>query len=163
MIKRIIYIIIILLVIMLLVQVYYSPFTGRNVETIVRNKEVKDFTKSILASNERIRKLNFYYLRENFCSDLIYDGDLSKNEIEALVEEFKKLVNVETMKKIEKEYWNNTIPSSFELYIYINRKESEGAYDYLIKSNYNKTFRIDEDPENIDGYETWFIEDNKYR
>lgn len=34
-------------------------------------------------------------------------------------------------------------------------------YDYLVHTNYYKTYRVDEDPENIDGYETWKIHDIK--
>ena len=54
--------------------------------------------------------------------------------------------------------WNGgkARPEGFNLYIYVDKKR-ESDYDYEISSKYNKTHVSDENPENIDGYETWRI------
>lgn len=61
------------------------------------------------------------------------------------------------MQRIRDKYWGGSRPSEFILYVYVDKKKDdrhEHTYDYRINSQYNKTYVHDEDPENIDGYET---------
>lgn len=137
-------------------------FTGCSVRKNVRNKEVKEFTKSILESNEKVKELSFYFLRPYLGGELVYDGDLDKEDFQNLIDQFNKKIDIEFMQRIGNKYWGGARPSRFKLRIYVDNKH-ESTYDYLISSQYNKTHIHDEDPENIDGYQTWHVSDNKYR
>ena len=127
-------------------------------------KEVKEFTGSILESNEKIKKLDFYFVRPYLGSHLIYDGDLDKDELKDLVDEFNTLIDIEFMQRIGDKYWGGSRPSEFNLYVYIDTMDNkrEGDFDYKISSRYNKTHIYDEEPDNIDGYETWYIGGKDY-
>lgn len=152
--KKRIFIIGILLIVVLLL------FTGCSVRKNVKIKEVKEFTKSILESNEKIRDLDFYFVRPYLGSHLVYDGDLDIDELQYLIAEFQTLIDIEFMQRIGDKYRGGTRPSEFKVYVYIDTMDNkrEGDYDYLISSRYNKTHIHDEEPDNIDGYETWHIE-----
>lgn len=131
-------------------------FTGCSVTKKVRNKEVKEFTKSILESNEKIKELSFYFRRPSLYSELVYQGDLDEGELQNIKEEFKLLIDIDFMQRIGDKYWGGARPSAFNLDIYKNKKE-DNRYDYRISSEYNKTHVSDENPQNIDGYKTWRI------
>lgn len=133
---------------------------GCSVTKNVKTKEVKEFTKIILESNEKIKELNFYFLRPALYGELVHDGDLDKEELQNIKKEFKSLINIEFMQRIGDKYWGGVRPSEFNLYIYVNNKRESG-YDYTISSEYNKTHVSDENSENIDGYETWRISGEK--
>ena len=139
-------------------------FTGCSVRKNVRNKEVKEFTKSILESNERVKDLSFYFLRPSLYSDLVYDGDLEKEDFQSLIDEFNKKIDIEFMQRIGDKYWGGSRPSRFNLHVHVDKNRSDKkkhTYDYKISSQYNKTFVHDEEPDNIDGYETWHISGRK--
>lgn len=93
------YIFAILLVFLLLLLIACS------VRKNVRNKEVIEFTKSILESNEKIKDLNFYFIRPYLGAKLVHDGDLDKEELQNIKKEFKSLINIEFMQKIGDKYW----------------------------------------------------------
>ena len=133
---------------------------GCSVTKNVKTKEVKEFTKIVLESNEKIKELNFYFLRPALYAELVHDGDLDKKELQNIKKEFKSLINIEFMQRIGDKYWGGARPSEFNLYIYIDNKRESG-YDYKISSEYNKTHVSDENPENIDGYQTWRISGEK--
>lgn len=156
--KKRVFIISILLIVLLLL------FTGCSVRKNVKLKEVKEFSESILESNEKIKRLNFYFIRPYLGANLVYDGDLDQEELQYLIDEFKTLIDVEFMQKIGDEYWGGSRPSEFKIYVYIDTMDNkrEGDYDYLISSRYNKTHIHDEEPDNIDGYQTWHIENKDY-
>ena len=88
---------------------------------------------------------------------MVYEGPLDKEKLISLMEDFKTLVDVEFMQKIGDNYWGGARPSDFILYIYSGKDKEGNNYDYLIFSQYNKTYRSDENPDNIDGYKTWTI------
>lgn len=124
----------------------------------VKSKEVEEFTKSILDSNEKVKELSFYFQRPSLNAELIYNGDLDEEDFQLLINEFKTLVNIEFMQEIGDKYGNGARPESFDLYVYVDEKKDnnhEQTYDYKIYSEYNKTHVSDENPENIDGYKTW--------
>lgn len=62
------------------------------------------------------------------------------------------------MQEIGDKYWSGSRPSSFILRINIG-KQNQNDINYIIFSKYNKSDVRDEEPDNIDGYETWYIED----
>lgn len=88
---------------------------------------------------------------------MVYEGPLEKEKLISITEDFKALVDVEFMQKIGDNYWGGARPYGFELYIYSNKDKEGNDYDYLIDSRYNKTYIVDENPDNIDGYKTWTI------
>lgn len=135
-------------------------FTGCSVTKNVKNKEVKEFTKSLLESNEKVKELKFYLRRPGLYADLAYDGDLDEKEMQYLIDEFKTLINIEFMNRIGDEYKKGSRPIDFGLYIHID-KIRDDRYDYLVTSRYHKEPIVNDDPDNIDGYETWSIIDNK--
>lgn len=134
-------------------------FTGCSRTKKVRDGEVAEFKESILAKNEKIKELEFTFRRPSLIGDLAYDGDLGEEDFEFIIDEFKNLIDIEFMQRMGDEYWGGSRPHDFVLYIYIDEIREEG-YDYEIISSYNKTFVHDEEPDNIDGYETWHIGDN---
>ena len=147
-----------------LLIIFLLLFTGCSVRKNVRNKEVKEFTKSILESNEKVKDLSFYFLRPSLYSDLVYDGELEKEDFQKINDEFNKKIDIEFMQRIGDEYWGGSRPSEFNLYIHVDKNRSDKkkhTYDYKISSQYNKTFVHDEEPDNIDGYETWHISGGK--
>lgn len=148
-----------IIIILLIVSLF--SLIGCDVSKNVKNKEIKEFTESILESNKKIKELKFYFRRPSLWAELVYDGDLDKEDLQFLVDEFKTLINVKFMQKIGDEYWGGSRPSEFNLNIYVDEKKNENDYDYQINSQYNKTHIHDEDPDNIDGYETWTISDKK--
>lgn len=156
--KKGIFSIIILVVIILLV------ITGCSVRKNVRIKEIKQFTESILESNEKIKSLDFYFVRPYLGSHLVYDGDLDESDLKYFVDEFKTLIDIEFMQKIGDKYWGGSRPSEFVLYLYKDTMDNkkEGDYDYEIISRYNKTHIHDEEPDNIDGYQTWHVAGKGY-
>lgn len=135
-------------------------FTGCSVDKNVKNKEVKNFTKCILESNEEIKDLKFYFRRPSLRAELVYNGDLDKEELQLLLDEFKTLIDIEFMQRIGEKYWGGARPSEFNLYVFVDKKREDG-YDYQVSSRYNKTHIHDEEPDNIDGYETWEISGEK--
>ena len=154
------YIFVILIIISLII------LTGCSVRKTVRDKEVKEFTKYILESNEKVKDLSFYFLRPYLAGDLVHDGDLEKEDFQNIIDEFDKKIDIEFMQRIGDRYWGGSRPNEFILYVHVDKNKSDKNkhfYDYEISSEYNKTFRSDEDPENIDGYQTWHIFDNEYR
>lgn len=139
-------------------------FTGCSVRKNVKNKEVKEFIKYILESNEKVKDLSFYFLRPSLYSDLVYDGDLDKEDFKNLIDEFNKKIDIEFMQRIGDKYWGGSRPSEFNLYVHVDKNRSDKkkhTYDYKISSEYNKTFVHDEETDNIDGYETWHISGRK--
>ena len=154
----IIFSICILLLIGISVRVYYSTFTGQNVETIVRTKEVKEFTKEMLNSNKKIKKLNFYYFTGYFCADLIYDGDLDKEDMQLLTNQIKSFINIENMTKIQNKYWDNSEVPRVEIYIYVDDIKNKRDYDYIIRNDHELAATI-EKSEDKDVYGKWTIWD----
>lgn len=148
-----------IIIIGILLIVFVLLFTGCSVRKNVRIKEVREFTRSILESNEKIKELDFYFVRPYLGSHLVYDGDLDEEELQDLIDEFKTLINIEFMQRIGGKYWGGSRPSEFNLYVYIDtmNNKKEGDFNYLISSRYNKTYIHDEEPDNIDGYQTWSI------
>jgi len=133
-------------------------FTGCSPTINVKNKEVKEFSKSILKADKQIKELKFYFRRPSLNAELVYDDELSTADLQFLIAEFKTLINVEFMQKIGDKYWGKGArPSGFNLYIYVGKKKDESGNDYLVMSRYNKTHVINDDPANIDGYKTWDI------
>ncbi|MBS6525415.1 MAG: hypothetical protein KH322_05300 [Peptoniphilaceae bacterium] len=123
----------------------------------VRMKEVRQFTETMCRSDEHIKDLKFYFRRPTLRAEMVYEGPLEKEKLISITEDFKALVDVEFMQKIGDKYWGGARPSDFELYIYCDKDKEGNNYDYLIYSQYNKTYKVDENPDNIDGYKTWTI------
>ena len=128
-----------------------------NPDKRVRIKEVRQFTETMCRSDEHIKELKFYFLRPALRAEMVYEGPLNQEKLISIMEDFKALVDVEFMQKIGDNYWGGARPSDFELYIYCDKDKEGNNYDYLIDSRYNKTYRSDENPDNIDGYKTWTI------
>lgn len=131
---------------------------GCSVRKNVKIKEVKEFTESILESNEKIKELDFYFIKPDLYADLVYDGDLDEKEIQSLIEEFKTLIDIEFMDKIGEKYWKGLRPNGFGLYIYLDNIK-DNNYDYLLESSYRKDLKLNDSPDNIDGYQTYTIFD----
>lgn len=142
-----------------LLIVFLLLITGCSLRKNVRIKEVKEFTKSILESNEKVKELKFYFRRPGLYADLAYDGDLETEEIEDLIDEFKTLIDIDFMNKIGDKYWKGSRPYKFGLYIYVDKIRDDN-YDYFLESRYRKDPSMSDGPDNIDGYETWSIIDN---
>ena len=123
----------------------------------VRIKEVRQFTETMCRSDEHIKELKFYFRRPALRAEMVYEGPLDKEKLICIMEDFKALVDVEFMQKIGDNYWGGARPSGFELYIYCDKDKEGNNYDYSIYSQYNKTYKVDENPDNIDGYKTWTI------
>lgn len=123
----------------------------------VRMKEVRQFTETMCRSDEHIKDLKFYFQRPGLRAEMVYESPLDKEKLICIMEDFKALVDVEFMQKIGDNYWGGARPSGFELYIYCDKDKEGNNYDYSIYSQYNKTYRSDENPDNIDGYKTWTI------
>ena len=128
-----------------------------NPDKRVRMKEVRLFTETMCRSDEHIKDLKFYFQRPGLRAEMVYEGPLDKEKLISIMEDFKTLVDVEFMQKIGDNYWGGARPSDFILYIYSGKDKEGNNYDYLIFSQYNKTYRSDENPDNIDGYKTWTI------
>lgn len=128
-----------------------------NPDKRVRMKEVRQFTETMCRSDEHIKDLKFYFRRPTLRAEMVYEGPLEKEKLISITEDFKALVDVEFMQKIGDKYWGGARPSDFILYIYSDKDKEGNDYDYLIYSQYNKTYRSDENPDNIDGYKTWTI------
>lgn len=128
-----------------------------NPDKRVRMKEVRQFTETMCRSDEHIKDLKFYFQRPTLRAEMVYEGPLEKEKLISITEDFKALVDVEFMQKIGDTYWGGARLSGFELYIYCDKDKEGNNYDYLIYSQYNKTYKVDENPDNIDGYKTWTI------
>ena len=128
-----------------------------NPDKRVRMKEVRQFTETMCHSDEHIKDLKFYFLRPTLRAEMVYEGPLDEEKLISIMKDFKALVDVAFMQKIGDNYWGGARPSDFILYIYSDKEKEGNNYDYLIHSQYNKTYRSDENPDNIDGYKTWTI------
>ena len=133
--------------------------TGCSVSKKVRTEETKEFTKSVLESNKKVKELNFYFRRPSLNVDLAYDGGLETEEIEDLIDEFKTLIDIEFMEKIGEKYWKGTRPYGFNIYIHIDKIRKDN-YDYLLESHYRRYSNKPDGPDNIDGYQSYTIIDN---
>lgn len=138
---------------LLLILVESNPSRSKR----VRMKEVRQFTETMCRSDEHVKDLKFYFRRPTLRAEMVYEGPLEKEKLISITEDFKALVDVEFMQKIGDNYWGGARPSGFELYIYCDKDKEGNDYDYLIYSQYNKTYKVDENPDNIDGYKTWTI------
>ncbi len=129
----------------------------------VKLAEVKKFTKSLYKFDENVKDLSFYYDRRTLYAKLYYTDLLNDEKLKSLENEFKKLINIDLMKKVGDKYGKGTRLDEFFLNIYIgyDKNIALNDYDYKILSRYNKTPIVDENPDNIDGYKTWHIEVNK--
>ena len=65
-----------ILIIGILLIIFLLLFTGWSVRKTVRLREVKEFSISILESNEKIKELDFYFIRPYLGANLVYDGEL---------------------------------------------------------------------------------------
>lgn len=137
----------------LLILVESNPSRSKR----VRMKEVRQFTETMCRSDEHIKDLKFYFQRPALRAEMVYEGPLDEEKLISIMKDFKALVDVEFMQKIGDKYWGGARPFGFELYIYCDKDKEGNDYDYLIYSQYNKTYRSDENPDNIDGYKTWTI------
>lgn len=144
----------------IIVLVCLLIFTGCSSTKQVKNEEVKEFTNSVLQSNKKVKDLKFYFSRPDVRAEVVYDGDLDQEDFENLIDEFKKLIDVDFMQKVGDEYNNGSRPDGFNADIYVDEKKEE-SFDYQINTEYNKTNIVNEDPENIDAYKTWHIYSEK--
>ena len=135
--------------------------TGCSVTKTVKTKETKEFTKAILKSNEKIKSLKFYFTRPHLNAEMIYDGDLGDIDLRYLIQEFDPLIEIDFMQEIGEQYWAGGVPWQFNLNVHVDKKLEDG-YDYQLFTRYNKEHIRNEDPDNIDGYETWYIQDKNY-
>lgn len=140
------------------ILIFILTLAGCSISKKVRTHEIKEFTKSLLESNEKVISLKFNFRRPSLYADIVYKSDLEKEDFQYLIDEFKTLIDIDFMQKIGDKYWNGERPNSFILSIDIG-KEDKNSYDYEIYSYYNKTKMSNEELENIDGYETWYIKD----
>lgn len=143
----------------ILIIVALLIFTGCSASRKVRTNETEEFTKSILESNQKVKKLSFYFIRPSLNVDLAYDGDIGTGELEDLVNEFKTLIDIEFMDQIGEKYWKGLRPYGFNIYIHIDKIRKDN-YDYLLESHYRKYSNQPDGPDNIDGYQTYSILDN---
>ncbi len=147
------------------ILMFITILTGCSPYKTVSIDETKEFTKTIMDSNEKITNLEFRFKRPALYADINYKGDLEKGDFQYLINEFQTIIDIDFMQKIGDEYWNGSRPSGFKLRIHIGEDKKDG-YDYIIYSKYNKTKVSNEEPDNIDGYETWYIfdrDDNKIK
>lgn len=133
--------------------------TGCSVSKKVKTEETKEFTKSLLESNKKVKELNFYFRRSSLNVDLAYDDDIETEEIEDLIDEFKTLVDIEFMDSIGEKYWQESRPNDFNIYIHIDKIRDDN-YDYLVSSGYRKYNNKPDGSDNIDGYQSYTIFDN---
>ncbi len=142
---------------LIIITLLSSTGCSRNINA--KTKEIKEFKKSLYEFDENIKKVNFYYRRPSLHAKLYYTAKLDEEKLKSLKNEFKRLINIEFMHKIGDKYAKGSRPSNFTLNIYLgyDTSLSENEYDYRITSRYNKTHISDENPDNIDGYETWII------
>ena len=117
----------------MLLIVFLLLFTGCSVRKNVRNKEVKDFTESILESNKKVKDLSFYFIRPYLGGELVYDGDLDKEDCQNLIDEFNKMVDIEFMQRIGDKYWKGIRPDelNFELVNNLNKESHIGRIIWL--------------------------------
>lgn len=139
-----------------LLLIFLIIFTGCSVRKTVKDEEIDEFIESILESNEKVKELKFYYRRPGLYADLAYDGVLDKEGVQGLIDEFKTLIDIEFMEKIRDEYSKQADPIHFGLYIYTDEIRDDG-YEYFVTTRYHKEPVINDDPDNVDGYETWSI------
>ena len=135
--------------------------TGCSRTKTVKTKETKEFTKAILESNEKIKSLKFYFTRPHLKAEMIYEGDLADIDFSYLIQEFGSLIDIGFMQGIGDQYWVGEIPWQFNLNVHVDEKLDDG-YDYQLFTRYNKEHIRNEDPDNIDGYDTWHINDRNY-
>ena len=135
--------------------------TGCSRTKTVKTKETKEFTKAILESNGKIKSLKFYFTRPRLKAEMIYEGDLADIDFRYLIQEFEPLIEIDFMQEIGGRYWAGEIPWQFDLNVHVDEKLDD-AYDYQLFTRYNKEHIRNEDPDNIDGYETWHINDKNY-
>lgn len=112
-------------------------FTGCSIRKTVKDKEAKEFTKSIINTNEKVKELDFYYRRQGLYADLAYDGELNEEDIQSLIDEFKTLIDVEFLEKIRDKYSKGSAHLDFGLYVHIDEIRDD-SYKYLITSRYYK-------------------------
>lgn len=151
--KKKIFLVGIILSAVLLILVESNPSRSKR----VRMKEVRQFTETMCRSDENIKGLKFYFQRPTLRAEMVYEDPLEKEKLISIMEDFKALVDVQFMQKIGDKYWGGARPYGFELYIYCDKDKEGNNYDYRIRSQYNKTYIVDENPDNIDGYKTWTI------
>lgn len=149
---------------LIVILILISILGGCSIRKNVKTDEIKEFTKIIMESNEKILDLKFESLREFLIAELHYKDDLGKEDLHFLINEFKTLIDIEFMEKLGDEYWTGSRLSEFELRVYIGEDEKGGYgdYNYIISSDYNKTKVSNEEPDNIDGFETWYIFDREH-
>lgn len=78
------------------------------------------------------------------------------------MEKLQKIINVNHMNQIASKYWKKGTHVS-SIYVSFYKKEIDvndlnENLIFKIFTNYYKTYKIEDNPENIDSYKTWFIE-----
>lgn len=78
------------------------------------------------------------------------------------MEKLQNIINVNHMNQIASKYWEKDTHVS-SIYVSFYKKEIDlndlnKNLRLKIFTNYYKTYKVEDNPENIDSYKTWFIE-----
>lgn len=96
--------------------------------------------------------------------DFVTDENFDKKDLANVMGKLKPLINVKHMKKITEKYWiKDSQIYSVNVSFYMGDKDRDNVTinrKYYLYTLYRKKQNGYDIPENIDGFQTWFIEMN---
>lgn len=136
---------------------------GCSTTKTVKTKQFEDFKKEISSSvlKEKIKNFNVYFTRPELSIYFEVDKSFNDNDLLQVVNHLKPVINVEHMTEIAQKYWeNNSKISTININFYNGKIDNNDLTQnllYNINTRYYKSSDTSLQPDNVDGYKTWYI------
>lgn len=134
---------------------------SRNKIVVIR--EFEEYKKRTLLE-DCINEIRTTFRRPALTIDFIVDENFNKEDLKNVIEDLKPVINDASMDKVANMYW---VKGSKVATAYVNfytdkidKKDLRKNLKYSLYTNYLKKHNVGEIPENIDGYNTWYVDIN---
>ena len=131
--------------------------------SITKNVESDEFNlfREEMSSNKKIDEIQIKFLRPSLYINFVTSENFEINDVKKVIDKLKPFINTNHMDEIASKYWvKDTKVSTVYISFYngkIDKNDKRKNLVYSIYTNYYKTHVVDDDPLNIDAYNTWFI------
>ena len=135
--------------------------TACSIEKNVKSEEFHLFREE-MSSNKKIDEIQIKFLRPSLYINFVTSENFEINDVKRVIDKLKPFINTNHMDEIASKYWvKDTKVHNVCISFYngkIDKNDTRKNLVYSIYTNYYKTHVVDDNPLNVDAYNTWFIE-----
>lgn len=138
----------------LMIFIVLLIFTSCSITYPVNTKSTESLKKEIKSVSSTIKNVDVSFTRPQLTISVYFNYNTTPNEIETVLSKVKLFTSLKNMNEIShKVGWSGYI-WEVNLFIFTYGNTTTPYVEY--QASYYKTYDIDNSPNNIDGYKTWY-------